>query len=156
MRSLLELMDVHASLEEALAVHRDLVVGLEFAKAAIALDVFERELAAHMTAEEKHVLPLYVERVGHVLGGDPEFFYAEHKNLLRNLAELKARIGALAADPSAGRRQAHEFLAAEHLFMQILDHHDRRERNTLYPELDRRLTAAERDELLRLMLTPPA
>lgn len=151
-RSLTELMDIHKDLDELFARHRDLVVGLEFAAARDALVEFERRLRRHMDDEETLILPLYRERVGHVLGGDPEFFDLEHRNLLKNLAELKAAADALAADSAAGRRQAHEFLAKESMFMHLLDHHDRRERSTLYPELDRRLTDAEREDLLRRCL----
>ena len=66
MRSVLQLMDVHAGLDETFAVHRDYVVGLEFAKALEVLESFERDLRAHMEIEERFVLPLYSERVGKV------------------------------------------------------------------------------------------
>ncbi len=150
MKSLLDLMEVHKELDELFARHRDLVVGLDFAKAAKALDAFERALKIHMEAEEKHILPLYEQRVGHVLGGDPAFFHAEHKNLLKLLAEIQTKSRELAANRAAGPRQAHQFLEAESMFLHLLDHHDRRERNTLYPELDKKVTVAEREELLRL------
>ncbi|MBI2932521.1 MAG: hemerythrin domain-containing protein [Planctomycetes bacterium] len=149
-RSLLELMDAHAELSELLARHRDRVVELRFPEAVEALGRFEEALRRHMDAEERHVLPLYEKRVGHVIGGDPEFFRLEHKNILRNLAEIVALGKALAADAKAGPRQAHEFLAKEGLLMHVLHHHDLREKNILYPELDRRLDETEREELLRL------
>ena len=149
-RSLLELMEVHGEIDELFGRHRDLVVSLDFPKAADALDTFERALKAHMDVEEKYVFPLYEQRVGHLLGGDPKFFHAEHRNLLKRLAEIRAKLRELAANRAAGPRQAHEFLAAESMFLHLLDHHGRRERNTLYPELDRKLSDAEREEILRL------
>jgi len=148
MRSLMELMDVHGGLHESFARHRDLVVGLEFAKALEALEGFERELRAHMDDEERHILPLYEERVGRVAGGDPQFFWLEHKNLLRNLDTAKAALRPLAGDPKAGRRQAHEFLHTETLFMQILEHHELREKNILYPQLDAAVSDVEREAIL--------
>lgn len=145
----MRMMDVHAGIGEKLAVHRDLVVGLEFGKALAALEEFERALRDHMGAEEEHILPLYEARVKPApLGGDPEFFRLEHRNLLKNLGEITAKLRTLAADPKAGRRQAHEFLDSEHMFLHLLEHHDARERNVLYPELDRRLSESERRELL--------
>ena len=148
MRSLLELMDVHAGLHEQFAVHRDHVVGLEFSRALEALERFERDLRSHMDVEETFILPLYEQRVGHVTGGDPQFFYLEHRNLLRNLERAKDELKRLAADPASGRRQAHEFLQEESLLFQLLAHHDLREKNVLYPRLTEALSPAEIDELL--------
>jgi hemerythrin-like domain-containing protein len=147
-RSVLELMDVHAGLDETFAVHRDHVVGLEFAKALEVLESFERDLRAHMDIEERFVLPLYSARVGKVTGGDPEFFTLEHRNILRNLETAKDALRRLAADPGAGRRQAHEFLDQEWMLRHLIEHHDLRERNTLYPLLDQALSAEEGEDLL--------
>jgi iron-sulfur cluster repair protein YtfE (RIC family) len=148
-RSLLELLEVHAGLREQLAVHRDFVVGLEFARALAELEKFERELRVHMDAEEAFILPLYRERAGKVLGGDPDFFTLEHKSILRSLETAKESLRKLAVDPGAGRRQAHEFLDQEGMLLHLLEHHDLREKNTLYPRLDEVLTEAEREDLLR-------
>ena len=148
MRSLMEMMDVHRDLSERLAVHRDHVVGLEWDRALEALESFERELRRHMDAEERHILPLYEKRVGAVTGGDPQFFYLEHKNILRNLETAKDELRKLAADPKAGRRQAHEFLDHEGMLLHLLEHHDLREKNVLYPKLDEVLSPDERRALL--------
>jgi iron-sulfur cluster repair protein YtfE (RIC family) len=154
MRSILEMMDVHADLHERFAVHRDYVVGLEFGRALEALERFEAELRTHMAVEEQHILPLYERRVGHVLGGDPQFFYLEHKNILRNIDSAKDELRRLAADPKAGRRQAHEFIDREGILHHLLEHHDLRERNVLYPKLDEALTPEERDALLEACRLP--
>jgi hemerythrin-like domain-containing protein len=146
---MLEMMDVHAGLDEQFAVHRDFVVGLEFARALSELEKFEQDLRVHMDAEETWILPVYRERAGKVLGGDPEFFTLEHKNILRNLQTAKDSLRKLAADPGAGRRQAHEFLDEESMLLHLLQHHDLREKNTLYPRLDEVLSEAEREDLLR-------
>ena len=149
MRSVQELLTAHAGLHEQFAVHRDFVVGLEFGRALEELERFERELRSHMELEEKHVIPLYEARVGAVTGGDPEFFRLEHKNLLRNLDTAKAELRRLSEDPRAGRRQAHEALHGQSLFIHLLQHHDLRERNVLYPRLDEALSPEERLALLR-------
>ena len=149
MRTLLELMDAHAGILEQFAVHRDFVVGLEFGRALEELEKFERMLRAHMDVEEAHVLPLYRERVGHVLGGDPEFFSLEHRNILRSLETAKESLRRLAADPASGRRQAHQFLDQEWMLLHLIEHHDLREKNTLYPRLDAALSEPERVDLLQ-------
>lgn len=153
-RSLLELVEVHRDLAERFARHRDLVVGLEFGRALEALAEFETALRRHMEDEERLLLPLYESRVGRVPGGDPQFFYLEHANLLRNLETLSESLRRLAANPRAGRRQAHEFLHQEGLFLHLMEHHDRREQSFLYPQLDRVLTEEERRGLLEACAAP--
>lgn len=141
-------MDVHASLHERFASHRDHVVGLEFLQALGSLEQFEQELRGHMEVEEKVILPLYEERIGHVPGGDPQFFHPEHRNLLKNLERAREGLRRLIAEPTSGRRQAHEFLQEESLLYQLLEHHDLRERNILYPRLSEALSPSEREEVL--------
>jgi hemerythrin-like domain-containing protein len=147
-------MDVHAGLHEQFAVHRDYVVGLDFPRALQELERFERELRVHMEAEEKVILPLYEQRVGHVLGGDPQFFTLEHQNLLRNLERAKEGLRQLISRADSGRRQAHEFLQEESLFLQLLAHHDLREKNVLYPRLSEALSPEEVEEVLSKCLNP--
>lgn len=148
MKSLLNLLEVHAALHEQFAVHRDFVVGLEFDRALAELEKFEKDLRLHMRAEEDYLLPLYKERVGHVPGGDPDFFTLEHENILRNLEVAKQSLRRLVASPSAGRRQAHEFLNEEGILRHLIDHHDLREKNILYPRLDAVISKEERESLL--------
>ncbi|HLY72791.1 MAG TPA: hemerythrin domain-containing protein [Planctomycetota bacterium] len=148
MRSLLELLQVHTGLHERFAVHRDFVVSLEFGRALVELDAFERDLRVHMDAEEAHLLPVYRSRVGRVLGGDPDFFILEHRNILRNLETVKQALRSLAESPQAGRRQAHEFLDQEWMLQNLMKHHDLREKNILYPKLDEVLSDDERECLL--------
>jgi iron-sulfur cluster repair protein YtfE (RIC family) len=156
--SLLSLCDVHVGLKELLALHRDLVVGLEWRKALEALGRFAGELRAHMDFEERRILPLYAQRVGPAPGGDPEFFRLEHRNLLKNLEDVKGALAALVGDPKAGRRQAHELLEKESMLLHLLEHHDLREKNILYPRLDSVVTEEERAALLRegLFAQPPS
>jgi len=148
LRSLLELLQVHTGLHERFAVHRDFVVSLEFGRALVELDAFERDLRVHMDAEEAHLLPVYRSRVGRVLGGDPDFFILEHRNILRNLETVKQALRSLAESPQAGRRQAHEFLDQEWMLQNLMKHHDLREKNILYPKLDEVLSDDERECLL--------
>ena len=148
MSSFLDLLGVHGRLREQLAVHRDYVVGLEFGRALEELEAFERELRAHMDDEERLILPVYRERVGAVRGGDAEMFSLEHRNILRNLETAKEALRRLAATSGAGRRQAHEFLDAEGMLLHLIEHHDLREKNILYPKLDEALTPEERASIL--------
>jgi len=153
-RSLLELMEVHASLHESFAVHRDLVVLRDFPRALEALDRFEQDLRVHMDQEEKVILPLYEERIGHVRGGDPQFFYLEHRNILRNLDRARESLRRLIRESKSGAREAHVFLEEESLLYQLLEHHDLREKNVLYPRLSDALSPSEREDVLARLGRP--
>jgi iron-sulfur cluster repair protein YtfE (RIC family) len=142
-KSLAELASVHAALHERLLRHRDRVVGLEWREALETLEDFAHGLRAHMEDEERLLLPAYAR-----LGGDPGLYLAEHANLRRQLDRMLQRARALAADPSAGRRRAHEFLDDEWMLLHLLEHHQRREHAALFPELDRGLAVRERDAIL--------
>ena len=148
MKSLLTLLDVHANLKERLAVHGDCLVGLEFERALEELDRFERELRAHMDAEERHILPLYRVLLPRVPGGDPDLFTLEHKNILRSLATAKEALRKVIGTPGAGRREARELLDGEWMLRHLIDHHDSREKNVLYPRLDAALSDKERARVL--------
>jgi hypothetical protein len=103
-----------------------------------------------MRMEERHVFPLYAARVKDPgPGGGAEVFVAEHRNLIRNLDGISKGFAALGRKRRPGARDLQLFLESEHLFIQILDHHDRRERNLLYPRLEGALAADERAALLR-------
>jgi hypothetical protein len=144
MRSLLELTEVHAGLRELFAIHRDPVVGLELSLALEALEDFERRLRAHMDAEEKFILPLYEKRVGHVPGGEPQFFHLEHRNILKNLEKAKEGLRCLITRSASGRRPRMSSSRRKPL----PEHHDLREKTILYPRLTETLSPAEVEETL--------
>lgn len=81
-------------------------------------------------------------------GGDPKFFTLEHANILRNLERAKSGLRLLTENHGAGRRKAHEFLAHEHLLLQLLEHHDLREKDIFYPRPTEALTPEELEAIL--------
>jgi hemerythrin superfamily protein len=146
MSSLAPFMLLHDALLEKFRRHRDLLIEGDLRGSGRELAAFEKDLRAHMGDEERRILPLYAKRVAPAPGGSPEMFRLEHRNLLKNLAGIRKAFRALRRP---GSREIQRFLEAEHLFLQILDHHDRRERNLLYPRLEAATGAAERSALLK-------
>ena len=147
-RALRPFVDLHVGMLERFRRHRDLVIERDFAASARELAGFRRELRAHMRMEERHVLPLYAARVEPGPGGGADVFIAEHRNLIRNLDGIAKGFAALRRKRRPSARDLQLFLESEHLFIQILDHHDRRERNLLYPRLEAALAGPERRSLL--------
>lgn len=148
MRHISTLMEVHATLREMFARHRDLVVGLEFRAAQEALATFQLTVQRHIEDEENYVLPRYDSLAAFPTGGRPEYFRSEHRKILEVLRELMAEAEVLAANPKAGRREAHEYLDRESPFLHLLNHHEHREERFLYPEMERLLREEEAGAIL--------
>jgi hypothetical protein len=142
MRLFTEFMAVHDDLERALAAHQEALVGLDLARAAAHLATYDRLLRAHIAEEERYVLPTYAAKVPGA--ADIELYRGEHRRFEAFLEELRERTAALGAlaDPRAA---VVAVLDREAVLKNVLLHHDLRERNALYPALDRATSAAERE-----------
>jgi hemerythrin-like domain-containing protein len=103
-----------------------------------------------MRFEEEQLLPVYA-RAGRVPGGPEELFTGEHRKLLEFLGRIRELLRIAAAEPtgSARNRAVLAVFDEETSFKNLLHHHDARERNILYPMLDKVATDSEKTELLR-------
>lgn len=147
----LKLLDVHARLNEYFLQHQEALLALDLPLALQRLRVYRRELLAHMRPEEEILLPRYV--VGGVRPGGPlELFLGEHRKMLEFLDRFEATLERLRSEPGDLRRAIIALFDEQAMFKHLVEHHDLRERNILYPALDRVTTEAERRELLRRCL----
>ncbi len=145
--SFLSLLKTHARLTELFLSHQEALLMLDIRVARERLIEFERELWEHMQFEEERLIPLY-ERAGRISGGQVEFFTGEHKKMLLFLGRFKERLAHLEEDPSGLKRAVIELFDDQALFKHLVEHHDQREKNILYPMLDRVTNEEERRELL--------
>ena len=153
-RPLSTLLDDHHALDEAFARHQEALVMRNPRGAVEHLARFARLLKPHMALEDELLLPVYAARAGRVPGGGVELFTAEHVKLLRTLDELTTMARALVDEtPEPVRacrtlvRRTIALLDREYLFKDLIKHHDARERNVLYPHLDRLTSEEERARL---------
>ena len=146
--SFLDLLTVHAELIELFCEHQDALVDRDFARALERLLELRRRIDEHMHAEEELFARVFARM--NEIGGTPiELFLGEHKHLRELLAQFETatrRIDPAAADV---RRRVTALLDDETLFKAFFSHHDERERNLLYPTLDRTASAADRQKALR-------
>jgi len=120
---------------------------LDLELAAERLRIYERELRAHMQAEEELLMPVY-ERAGKIAGGPPEFFIGEHRRMLEFLARFAATLGELKEESGDPARRVIRLFDEEAMFKSLCDHHDMREGAIFFPALDRVTDEAERKELI--------
>lgn len=146
--SFLSLLDAHEQLNEMFLLHQKALLKLDVKAALEQLADYEQKLRAHMRFEEEALLPIY-RRAGPIPGGAIEFFTGEHKRMLEFIARFKEALAELEKGQLELERGIIELFRHQAMFIHLVEHHDLREQNILYPTLDSLTSARERAELLR-------
>ncbi len=141
-----DLLEIHKRLEEALLKHQKLLLHFEFDAALDALCEYEQQILAHMADEETLMLPIYSERGEIQRSGSVKSFLDDHDKLREHLTLFKQEVAKLKDEDDPDSRIIWLF-GREAFFKKLNDHHDIRETNFLYPELDRITTDAEKAEI---------
>jgi hemerythrin-like domain-containing protein len=142
------LLDTHDRLRERFALHQEALLDLDLPMALRFLEDHAALLRLHIREEETVLIPVYARRAGDLPGGSVNQFLSEHRHLERTLEELRNDVALLRLDQDDLRRRVIAILDRESMYKHLLDHHDRRERNILYPALDRITSGEERNRLL--------
>jgi hemerythrin-like domain-containing protein len=153
--SLLEAMKVHEYLDELFLQHQEALLQLDIELAAERLMSYEHELRLHMQVEEEWLLPVYA-RAGKIPGGPPEFFTGEHRRMREFLERIAARLEEMKLDRANLSRRVIALFDEEAAYKNLLLHHEMRERNLLFPTLDRVTDETERRELVNRCLAAHA
>jgi hemerythrin-like domain-containing protein len=148
MRKLSELLDVHRDFERIFERHQIKLLHFEFDEALAILGEYERALLTHIADEETHLLPIYIERGDIQKGGAAKMFFDEHEKLANHVEFFKDEIAKLGRDDADLDKKLIWLIEREGFFKKLHDHHDIRETQFLYPELDRITSPLEKLELL--------
>ncbi|MEW6128559.1 MAG: hemerythrin domain-containing protein [Acidobacteriota bacterium] len=143
----LTLITFHQNLNELFIRHQEALLDGDIEAATDRLDEFIKQLREHMDYEEKHLLPVY-QRAGEIRGGAVEFFTGEHRKMLELLARIQDSLNLFATNPENLKRRIIKLFDEEAAFKSLVEHHDMREENILYPTLDRITTPEEKKYLL--------
>lgn len=147
--SFLSLLETHEWLDELFLLHQEALLAGDLPLALELLEKVEAEQREHIRVEEEILLPVYA-RAGSIPGGDPKFYLNEHEKMLKILEGFKEALPRLIQEkPSQNRREIIELFDQGYWFKRLHEHRDQREKNILYPVLDRVTDEAERKELLR-------
>lgn len=119
----------------------------DFDAALSLLERYETGLLAHMRDEEEVLLPIYIQRAHVVKGGNPQLFLDEHEKMRGWVAFFKEQIARLAWEPHP-ESDLILLLDRQAFYKRLSSHHDKRETEILYPELDRVTSEMEKLELL--------
>ena len=127
----------HRACDHDFARAETLAAKADWSGAAEALDAFARALNAHFDAEEQHLFPAFEAATG-MTHGPTHVMLAEHRDMRDALERLQAALRAQDGDDFAGE--------AETLLI-MMQQHNMKEENILYPMCDQHL-AGETPELL--------
>lgn len=148
--SFLDLLTLHMELDELFSSHQIALLSLDLREAGEILTRYEARLLSHMRDEEDLLIPIYEARTNEIPGGPVELFLGEHKKMKGFLAEFHDALNQMKCEE--GTRLKHSIihlLDRQCMYKQLLEHHDLREKNILYPWLDRVTSEEERAQLLR-------
>lgn len=152
------LLDLHQALEVAFLQHRVALMQGEVSRAGFELRRFSAWMRRHIGDENELVLPLYERRPppgGFERGAAPEIFASEHQKILEHLDRLEAAFQLLEQHADGSDRLPSaclHLLDREKILVDLLEHHDHRERMYLYPALERSLRLEQKQELLAMLL----
>lgn len=144
--SFLSLLAIHEDLGEFFLRHQEALLAGNLSTAAALLESYEQRLRQHIRDEEDLLLPVY-ERAGRIPGGAVEFFTGEHRKMLEMLTRLRHDLSRIEAQPAP--RDIIRLFDDAAKYKSLVEHHDQREQNILYPALDRVTGETERTALLQ-------
>jgi hemerythrin-like domain-containing protein len=136
----------HARFDELLEKHRIALMQLDLPVAQRALEAFAAALREHIEQEELLILPRYAQLEAPP-GGALALFTGEHQKLLEFVRRFERALRTLAAEGPAHRKVL-PLLDQQATFKNLLEHHDARERNLLYPTLEQQLAPEELQALV--------
>lgn len=147
--SFLSLLETHEWLDEHFLLHQEALLAGDLSRALELLEKVEEGQREHIRVEEEVLLPVYV-RAERISGGDPQFYVNEHRKMLAILDGFKQTLPRLVEQgPENARREIVKLFDRGYWFKRLLEHHDKREENILYPALDRVTDEEEREKLLK-------
>lgn len=151
--SFLDLLRLHQELDELFLSHQLALLSLELHQAGEILGRYERKLLSHMRNEEELLIPIYEARTAEIAGGAVELFLGEHKRMKEFLAAFHDLLGRMKdEDATRLKRSLIDLLDRQSMYKRLVEHHDLREQNILYPWLDRVTSDKERADLLALCM----
>lgn len=146
--SFLEFLKAHDELDDLFLQHQEAVLASDIPGAGRLLSRYKEHLEMHIRQEEEVLLPLY-DRPDHPPARQARVFTLEHRKILEKLERLRQWLDELKKKPLVTPRQIIILLDVESSFKRLVEHHNEREKNVLYPALDDLTSEKERLRVLR-------
>jgi hemerythrin-like domain-containing protein len=119
----------HKACDEDFAGVEEAVSKAQWSQAATLLATFSNALETHFSVEEERLFPAFEARTG-MTGGPTRMMRMEHMQMRSLLADLAAALAAKDQD---------EFLGSAETLLLLMQQHNMKEENILYPMCDQAL-----------------
>ncbi|GAB4329596.1 MAG: hypothetical protein Kow0074_26140 [Candidatus Zixiibacteriota bacterium] len=142
---------MHHDLDEMFLSHQQALLNRDMHEAMRCLLKYERLLHLHMEHEERYLLPAFsAGRAGldNPPGLPAEVYVLEHRKIRERLNDLKRRMRDLSQTADCSARNLIGVLDLECGFKQLVEHHNRRELNLLYPDSNTLIPHHDRTEMI--------
>ncbi len=120
----------HKACDEDFALAEEAVSEGDWVRAGVLLPSFSGALEAHFRVEEERLFPAFEARTG-MTGGPTRMMRMEHVQMRALLAELDTALSAKDQD---------EFLGCAETLLMLMQQHNMKEENILYPMCDQALS----------------
>lgn len=147
MKTFGELLKLHREIDEMFFAHQCALLRFKFETALSLLERYETALLRHMRDEEDLLLPFYDKRCPATRNGATKLFLDDHEKMRSFVNLFKEETEKLADSPQP-ESVLLMLLDREAFYKRLCSHHDKRERETLYPALDEFTSEAEKLEML--------
>lgn len=148
-------LEVHKKLDELFLRHQESLISFKLDETIEFFDLYCSSLFAHMRDEEELLLPIYEkECLNKPPAGELALFQREHNKIRQAVSEIKHRYILLRDNPEGfSNRTVIELIEQHMLFKRLMEHHDVREKQFLYPSLDELLLLDDKTALLKQCLS---
>ncbi|MDD5296653.1 MAG: hemerythrin domain-containing protein [Rhodocyclaceae bacterium] len=119
----------HKACDEEFAIAEEAVANGDWGRASTLVPSFTQALETHFGVEEEHLFPAFEASTG-MTGGPTRMMRMEHMQMRTLMADLAAALAA---------RDRDEFLGCAETLLLLMQQHNMKEENILYPMCDQAL-----------------
>ena len=152
-RRFVELARAHRAIDELFMRHQEALVERDLREADRLLFLLGDSLRRHLQDEEHHVVPM-LEGSREIAGATKKILLKEHERMLSLLPDIESRIESLDLEREGAARRIVELLDHEGVLKRLIEHHEAREESLVFPALDERVSAPERERLVSACWVP--
>jgi hemerythrin-like domain-containing protein len=146
-RRFIELVRAHRAIDELFLRHQEALVERDLREADRLLFLLGDSLRRHLQDEEHHLVPA-LDESGEIAGATKEILLKEHERILSLLQDIETRVESLDLEGEGAARRIVELLDQEGVLKRLIEHHEAREESLVFPALDERVSAPERERLV--------
>lgn len=148
-------LEVHKKLDELFLCHQEALISFKLDEAIDLFNIYSSKLFAHIHDEEEILFPIYEKECrDKPPAGELALFQREHNKIRQSISEIKHRYMLLGENQeSFSKRTVIDLIEQHLLYKRLMEHHDIREKQFLYPFLDQVISLDDKTAILKQCLS---